>query len=120
MIRTTKDDSTGVLIVEPGTERLTAANATQFKEDVVACIDAGENMLVIDLSQTGFVDSSGIGALVGVLKRLGNRGLVRADVVLREWDDFYGERTNLDTGQVQHTHVHLPIPTSYHQRHRIL
>lgn len=76
MIRTTKDDSTGVLIVEPGTERLTAANATQFKEDVVACIDAGENMLVIDLSQTGFVDSSGIGALVGVLKRLGNRGEV--------------------------------------------
>lgn len=76
MIRTTKDDSTGVLIVEPGTERLTAANATQFKEEVVACIDAGENMLVIDLSQTGFVDSSGIGALVGVLKRLGNRGEV--------------------------------------------
>jgi hypothetical protein len=29
---------------------------------------------------------------VGVTKRLGNKGLVRADVVYREWDDFYAER----------------------------
>ncbi len=29
---------------------------------------------------------------VGVTKRLGNKGLVRADVVLREWDDFYSQR----------------------------
>lgn len=37
---------------------------------------------------------------LGVTKRLGSRGLFRADLVLREWQDFYGERANLDTGQV--------------------
>ncbi len=37
---------------------------------------------------------------LGVTKRLGNRGLVRADVVLREWEDFYADRTDLSTGQV--------------------
>jgi hypothetical protein len=40
---------------------------------------------------------------LGITKRLGNKGLVRADIVLREWDDFYGDRTNLDTGQVDTT-----------------
>jgi outer membrane receptor protein involved in Fe transport len=37
---------------------------------------------------------------VGVTKRLGTRGLVRADLVYREWEDFYGQRTDLGTGQV--------------------
>lgn len=38
---------------------------------------------------------------VGATKRLGTRGLVRADVVYREWDDFYGTRTDLQTGTVE-------------------
>jgi len=37
---------------------------------------------------------------IGFRKRLGNRGLVRADVVVREWDDFYALKTDLSTGQV--------------------
>jgi len=37
---------------------------------------------------------------VGVSKRLGNRGLVRADVVYREFGDFYSNRTDTSTGQV--------------------
>ena len=76
MIRTTKEEGSNALIIEPGAERLTAANATQFKEAVLALIDEGENLLVVDLSNVSFIDSSGIGALVGVLKKLGNRGEV--------------------------------------------
>ncbi len=37
----------------------------------------------------------------GLTKRLGSRGLFRADVVLREWNDFYGTRVTTETGQVQ-------------------
>jgi hypothetical protein len=37
---------------------------------------------------------------VGVTKRLGTKGLFRADVVLREWEDFYSTKTDLETGQV--------------------
>ncbi len=36
----------------------------------------------------------------GVTKRLGNKGVVRADLVWREWEDFYSDRINLQTGQV--------------------
>jgi hypothetical protein len=38
---------------------------------------------------------------VGVTKRLGARGLVRADLIFREFGDFYSNRTDLSTGQVQ-------------------
>lgn len=31
----------------------------------------------------------------GVTKRLGNKGLVRADVVWRDWEDFYSDRTEV-------------------------
>ena len=34
---------------------------------------------------------------VGVTKRLGSKGLVRADVVFREWEDFYSHRTDINS-----------------------
>jgi hypothetical protein len=37
---------------------------------------------------------------VGLSKRLGNKGLVRADYVHREWGDFYALRADLSTGRV--------------------
>jgi hypothetical protein len=37
---------------------------------------------------------------VGAIKRLGRKGIVRADVVHREYGDFYARRTDTSTGQV--------------------
>ena len=37
---------------------------------------------------------------VGFTKRLGNKGMVRADLVHREYHDFYSTMTTLDTGTV--------------------
>ena len=37
---------------------------------------------------------------LGATVRLGNRGLVRADVIHRDWQDFYSSRTDRSTGQV--------------------
>ncbi|QBY01235.1 anti-sigma factor antagonist [Rhodophyticola sp. CCM32] len=65
---------TDISVITPDTERLTAVNATQFKEQVVALVDSGKARLIIDMSGVSFVDSAGLGALVGVLKRIGNRG----------------------------------------------
>ena len=39
-------------------------------------------------------------ATVGMIKRLGRKGLVRADVVRREYGDFYARRTDTSTGLV--------------------
>lgn len=63
-----------ITVVRPGAERLTALNATTFKEEVVGLVDAGATQLIIDFKDVTFLDSSGLGALVGVLKRIGVRG----------------------------------------------
>lgn len=64
----------GICLVRPGSERLTAANAKTFKAEIFALIDAGHDRLVIDFGEVIFVDSSGLGAMVGLLKKVGNRG----------------------------------------------
>ncbi|MCP4251091.1 MAG: hypothetical protein GY778_28980, partial [bacterium] len=40
---------------------------------------------------------------LGVAKRLGSKGLLRADLILRDWEDHYGIRRDLSTGQVDTT-----------------
>ncbi len=60
---------------------LTAQNATGFKNEVVELIDQGNSQIIVDFSQVSFLDSSGLGALVGVLKKIGHRGdLLVADL----------------------------------------
>lgn len=73
MIHITKHDL-DIVVVRPGAERLTAFNAKTFKEELVALIDEGTSQLVIDFKDVTFLDSSGLGALAGVLKRIGHRG----------------------------------------------
>lgn len=73
MIHFTKHDGHFV-VVRPGAERLTAFNAKTFKDEVVALIDDGATHLVMDFKDVAFLDSSGLGALAGVLKKVGHRG----------------------------------------------
>lgn len=61
-------------VVRPGVERLTAVNSKVFKEEVSVLIVGGATQLVIDFQEVAFLDSSGLGALVGVLKKIGHRG----------------------------------------------
>jgi anti-sigma B factor antagonist len=73
MIKTDTTDPQ-VCVVIPEGERLTVTSATPFKNQVVALVENGHSRFVIDLTTMSFVDSSGLGALVGILKRVGNRG----------------------------------------------
>jgi anti-sigma B factor antagonist len=56
---------------------LNAVNATTFREEVRAAMPAAPAMIEIDLSQTRFVDSSGLGALFSLYKTAsqGNDGV---------------------------------------------
>lgn len=57
----------GTVVIPRG--RLTMVSAKSFRETVTAEIDRGSGeIVVVDLSQTEFVDSSGLGALVACLK----------------------------------------------------
>jgi len=48
--------------------RLTASGAPRIKQAIKKLIDEGHARIVVDLAQTEFIDSSGLGALIGGLK----------------------------------------------------
>src|SRR4051794_17913462 len=48
--------------------------APKFKQRMSAPIDAGRSHLIVDLSQTTFIDSSSLGVLIGAHRRLKLRG----------------------------------------------
>lgn len=60
----------GVLVIKPDDQRLDASNAVAFRESLFAHIDGGVRKMVLDLSGVRFVDSSALGALISVLKRM--------------------------------------------------
>jgi anti-sigma B factor antagonist len=51
-----------------GTGRLNMVAAPRLREVVAGAIAAGSNRIVLNLSGTEFMDSSGLGALIGCLK----------------------------------------------------
>lgn len=64
----------GVAVIAPTVRRLDAAAAPGFKRSVVQLIEGGAHQLVLDLALVEFLDSSGLGAMVSILKALGGRG----------------------------------------------
>ena len=48
--------------------------APQLKRAIVRHLDEGHRQVIVDLSSVGFIDSTGIGVLVGAVKRLGESG----------------------------------------------
>jgi anti-sigma B factor antagonist len=66
----------GVQIISVNAERIDAAMAIQFKEEMRAETSNGTDRVILDLSAVEFIDSSGLGALVAAMKQLGgNRTL---------------------------------------------
>jgi anti-sigma B factor antagonist len=64
-------DDTHVVSVSGEIDLFTAPD---FKQHVSAPIDAGVSHVVVDLSQTTFIDSSSLGVLIGAHRRLKLRG----------------------------------------------
>jgi anti-sigma B factor antagonist len=57
--------------------RLDAAIADDFKSAMLGYLEAGQRHLVLDLAEIDFIDSSGIGAIVKILKSVGPDGSLR-------------------------------------------
>lgn len=49
---------------------LTVANRGELKERVLGRLEEGDGAFVIDFSRTGYIDSSGLGVLVSLSKRI--------------------------------------------------
>lgn len=64
-LTTTHHDTYAVIAVSG---RLTAIGAPIVRKTVTELIEQGTTQIVVDLGETTFVDSSGLGALIGGLK----------------------------------------------------
>src|SRR3954454_24201301 len=64
------DSTTHVVAVRGEIDIFTAP---EFKERVVGAIDAGRNVVIVDLTATTFIDSSSLGVLISAHRRLGTR-----------------------------------------------
>lgn len=67
----------GVCVIKPTGRRLDARVAVEFKNQLVAVIEQGHSSLLIDFGHVEFLDSSGLGAIVACLKKIGKAGDVR-------------------------------------------
>ncbi|MCV2881946.1 STAS domain-containing protein [Actibacterium sp. XHP0104] len=99
---TAQDCGDALLICVPDT-RIDASVAIQFKDKMREITNSAHARIVLDLSRVDFVDSSGLGAVVGAMKQLGSERrldlagltpnvakvfrLTRMDRVFRIFDD---------------------------------
>lgn len=70
--RTHDVGDTSVVVTPEG--RLTMVSAAEFKAVVDRAVAGGRTLVVVDLNATTFMDSSGLGALVGGLRSTRSAG----------------------------------------------
>jgi anti-sigma B factor antagonist len=66
-------DASGVAVLQVEGQ-LIVGNRQELKELVQAALDKGDRRLLIDFSRTGYIDSSGLGALVSISKKIREAG----------------------------------------------
>ena len=73
MAFTTSKHPSGVLIVEVEGQ-LIVGNRQELKAVIQQALDNGEHKLLVDFAKTGYIDSSGLGALVSISKKVREQG----------------------------------------------
>lgn len=66
---TMRKDASGVVVV--GVDgQLIVSNRHELKQKVLDAVEGGTRKILVDFSDTGYIDSSGLGALVSLAKKL--------------------------------------------------
>lgn len=65
--------SNGVMVVRVEGQ-LVVGNRNELKEHLQGLLDKGERRFLIDFAQTGYIDSSGLGALVALARKVREEG----------------------------------------------
>lgn len=66
-----------ILVVTMLEQRFTASNVPDFKQAVRDAVAESYSNVIVDISAVTFMDSSGLGALVGVARSLGDPSSLR-------------------------------------------
>jgi anti-sigma B factor antagonist len=73
-----KIEPRGSILLISGLAELNASNAGSFRDQARAALTEQQNTIDVDLSETRFVDSSGLGALIALHKTVcGRNGRLR-------------------------------------------
>jgi anti-sigma B factor antagonist len=91
-----------VCVVTPHVEKIDASVAVEFRSRLAELVEQGENLIALNLKDVEFIDSSGLGALVSVYKRIENAGSIRLFAVQDGVRSIF-ELTNLDHVFAIHT-----------------
>ena len=79
------------------TGQLTVGNRQQLKDKVLAELDRGARKVAVDFSETAYIDSSGLGVLVSLSKKLREHAGELKLTCLNEDLRILFELTKLDT-----------------------
>ena len=96
MTFTVRNAANGVMIVSVDGQ-LIVANRNELKDKVLEALEASESKFVLDFSSTGYIDSSGLGVLVSVSKKIRETGGDLRLAGLNEDLRMLFELTKLDT-----------------------
>jgi anti-sigma B factor antagonist len=92
----TRKDPKGVLVVEVDGQ-LIVGNRQEFKQKVLDALEAGDRKVLVDFTRTGYIDSSGLGVLVSLSKKIRDEGGDLRLAGLNEDLKTLFELTKLDT-----------------------
>jgi len=91
-----KKDQRGVVIV--GVDgQLIVGNRQELKQKVLDALEGGAKKFVVDFTRTGYIDSSGLGVLVSLSKKIREQGGDLRLAGLNEDLQTLFELTKLDT-----------------------
>ena len=91
-----KKDAKGVVVV--GVDgQLIVGNRQELKQKVLESLESGARKFVMDFSTTGYIDSSGLGVLVSLSKKIREQGGDLRLAGLNEDLQTLFELTKLDT-----------------------
>ena len=86
----------GVLVIEVDGQ-LIVSNRQELKQRVLDALEAGDRKFLIDFARTGYIDSSGLGVLVSLSKKIRDEGGDLRLAGLNEDLKTLFELTKLDT-----------------------
>ena len=96
MATTVSSTPSGVTIVAVDGQ-LIVANRNELKETVLTSLESGDLKFVFDFAATGYIDSSGLGVLVSISKKIREAGGALRLAGLNEDLGMLFELTKLDT-----------------------
>lgn len=89
-------DQDGITLVEVDGE-LTVGNRERFKQVVLARVESGERKFLMDFGESSYIDSTGLGALVSLSRKIREAGGRMRLTGLNEDLRTLFELTKLDT-----------------------